>query len=64
MRVLSVYVSVSNGGTTHTERKEKANVCILYIECITPGAFNYKFVVYYLRYLLLEDEFDRLFEEE
>ena len=63
MRALSVYVSVSNGGTAHTERKKKL-MSYLYIECITPGAFNYKFVVYYLRYLLLEDEFDRLFEEE
>ena len=61
MRVLSVYVSVSNEGTAHTERKKKLKSVFIYI---TPGAFNYKFVVYYLRSLLLEDEFDRLFEEE
>ena len=30
----------------------------------TPDSVNYKFAVYYLRYLLPEDEFERLFEEE
>ena len=30
----------------------------------TPDSVNYKFAEYYLRYLLPEDEFDRLFEEE
>ena len=30
----------------------------------TPDSVNYKFVEYYLRYLLPEDEFERLFEEE
>ena len=30
----------------------------------TPDSVNYKFAEYYLRYLLPEDEFERLFEEE
>ena len=30
----------------------------------TPDSVNYKFAEYYLRYLLAEDEFERLFEEE
>ena len=30
----------------------------------TPDSVNYKFAEYYLRYLLPEDEFGRLFEEE
>ena len=30
----------------------------------TPNSVNYKFAEYYLRYLLPEDEFERLFEEE
>ena len=30
----------------------------------TPDSVNYKFAEYYLRYLLSEDEFERLFEEE
>ena len=30
----------------------------------TPDSVNYKFAEYYLRYLLPEDDFDRLFEEE
>ena len=30
----------------------------------TPDSVNYKFAQYYLRYLLPEDEFERLFEEE
>ena len=30
----------------------------------TPDSVNYKFVEYYLRYLLPEDEFERLFEEK
>ena len=32
--------------------------------CNTPDSVNYKFAEYYLRYLLPEDEFERLFEEE
>ena len=30
----------------------------------TPDSVNYKFAEYYLRYLLPEDEFERLFEDE
>ena len=30
----------------------------------TPDSVNYKFAEYYLRYLLPDDEFERLFEEE
>ena len=30
----------------------------------TPDSINYKFAEYYLRYLLPEDEFERLFEEK
>ena len=30
----------------------------------TPDSVNYKFAEYYLRYLLPEDEFERLFEEK
>ena len=30
----------------------------------TPDSVNYKFAEYYLRYLLPDDDFDRLFEEE
>ena len=30
----------------------------------TPDSVNYKFAEYYLRYLLSEDEFERLFEEK
>ena len=36
------------------------------VQCMrnTPDSVNYKFAEYYLRYLLPEDEFERLFEEE